>query len=64
MDPELMKPVSFEELPDNALFWMSNEPEPTEPYHFRGPYKKKVYVEMRSEHPETVFVKEGRPETH
>lgn len=62
MDPDLMKPMRFEDLPEEALFWMSREAEPREPHHFRGPYKKKVYVEMRSEHPETVFVKEGRPE--
>ncbi|MFP4033398.1 MAG: hypothetical protein ACLFRG_01645 [Desulfococcaceae bacterium] len=58
-----MKPVRFEDLPEDALFWMSREAAPREPYHFKGPYKKKVYVEMRPEHPETVFVKEDRPES-
>lgn len=58
-----MKAVRFAELSDDALFWMSEADAPREPYEFVGPYKKKIYLEFRSEHPETVFVKEGRPET-
>lgn len=57
-----MKAVRFEELPDDALFWTSREAEPRETYQFAGPFKKKIFMEYRSEHPERVFVKEGRPE--
>lgn len=58
-----MKAVRFADLSDDALFWMSEAEAPTEPHEFVGPYKKKIYLEFRSDHPERVFVKEGRPET-
>lgn len=62
MNLSAMKAVQFEELPDDALFWMSKAEEPREPCEFAGPFKKKIYMEYRSERPERVFVKEGRPE--
>lgn len=53
-----MKPVSFNDLPDEALFWMSEHENPTEPWQFKGPYKKKVYVECRDVYPDVVFIRE------
>jgi hypothetical protein len=60
MNPKRMKAVRFEELPGDALFWISGAEQPREPHEFFGPYKKRIYLEFRPEPPGTVFV---RPET-
>ncbi len=52
-----MKRIGFEELSEDDLFWMGQTDNPRGPHEFWGPYKKKVYQEMRGDVPPNVYVK-------
>lgn len=53
-----MRKVRFVDLPEDNLFWLSRSENPTQEHEFIGPYKKRVYKEMKSNHPETVYTRQ------
>jgi hypothetical protein len=56
-----MERKAFDEIDDDALFWLDDGDAAGRPEHYHGPYKKKVYLEFHEEGPEKIFVRRETP---
>jgi hypothetical protein len=59
-----MEKKAFEEIDEEALFWLSERDAPQGEHHCYGPYKKRVYLEFHGKGPEHIFVRRKTPTLH